>query len=81
MVHRTRWPLLKGYNDISNVQTTLGDISASFKILKNLEYKFLYSINQSNGTRDANIDGFIGGIPPVTGNGVGYILNAALLPR
>jgi iron complex outermembrane receptor protein len=70
--------IIKGYNDVSNVQTTLGDISASFKILKNLEYKFLYSINQSNGSRFANIDGFIGGIPPVTGNGVGYILNAAL---
>ncbi len=70
--------IIKGYNDVSNVQTTLGDISASFKILKNLEYKFLYSINQSNGNRNANIDGFIAGIPPVTGNGVGYILNAAL---
>jgi len=70
--------IIKGYNDVSNVQTTLGDISASFKLLKNLEYKFLYSINQSNGSRNANIDGFIQGIPPVTGNGVGYILNAAL---
>ncbi|HET7000079.1 MAG TPA: SusC/RagA family TonB-linked outer membrane protein [Puia sp.] len=70
--------VIRGYSDISNVQTTLGDISASFKIMKNLEYKFLYSINQSNGTRNANIDGFIQGIPPVTGNGVGYILNAAL---
>ena len=39
--------IIKGYNDISHVQTTLGDISASLKILKNLEYKFLYSINQS----------------------------------
>ena len=70
--------IIKGYNDISHVQTTLGDISASFKIFKNLEYKFLYSINQSDGDRNANIDGFIGGIPPVTGNGVGYILNASL---
>jgi TonB-dependent starch-binding outer membrane protein SusC len=70
--------IIKGYNDVSNVQTTLGDISASFKILKNLEYKFLYSINQSDGARNANIDGFIQGIPPVTGNGVGYILNASL---
>lgn len=70
--------IIRGYNDVSNVQTTLGDISASFKLMKNLEYKFLYSINQSNGSRNANIDGFIQGIPPVTGNGVGYILNAAL---
>ena len=70
--------VIKGYSDISNVQTTLGDITASFKILKNLEYKFLYSINQSDGVRNANIDGFIAGIPPVTGNGVGYILNASL---
>src|SRR5450432_48397 len=70
--------LIKGYNDISQVQTTLGDISASFKILPNLEYKFLYSVNQSNGSRNANIDGFIQGIPPISGNGVGIILSAAL---
>src|SRR5450432_374988 len=73
--------VIKGYNDISQVQTTLGDISASFKILKNLEYKFLYSINQSDGDRNTNIDGFIQGIPPVTGNGVGYILNAKLISQ
>src|SRR5450432_1948591 len=70
--------LIKGYNDISQVQTTLGDISASFKILKNLEYKFLYSVNQSDGTRNANVDGFIQGIPPITGNGVGVIQSAGL---
>jgi TonB-dependent starch-binding outer membrane protein SusC len=70
--------MLKGYNDVSNVQTTLGNISAAFKILPNLEYKFLYSVNQSNGTRNTNIDGFIAGIPPITGNGVGIIETAAL---
>ena len=70
--------MLKGYNDVSNVQTTLGNISAAFKILPNLEYKFLYSVNQSNGSRNANIDGFIQGIPPISGNGVGIILSAAL---
>jgi TonB-linked SusC/RagA family outer membrane protein len=70
--------MLKAYSDISEVNTVLGNISASFKILKNLEYKFLYSINQSNGTRAANIDGFVRGLAPIDGNGLGVVLNAAL---
>ncbi|HEY8734616.1 MAG TPA: TonB-dependent receptor, partial [Puia sp.] len=70
--------LLKAYNDVSQVNTTLGNISASFKIVKGLEYKFLYSINQSNGTRNASIDGFVRGLAPIDGNGLGVVQNAAL---
>jgi len=70
--------ILKAYSDISNVNTTLGNISASFKILPNLEYKFLYSINQSDGSRNASIDGFVRGLAPIDGNGLGSVQNASL---
>ncbi len=64
---------LKAYNDVADVNTVLGSISASYKILKNLEYKFLYSINESNGTRNTNVDGFVRGFNPIDGNGLGII--------
>ncbi|HVU58706.1 MAG TPA: SusC/RagA family TonB-linked outer membrane protein [Puia sp.] len=70
--------LLKAYNDQSLVNTFLGNISASYKILKNLEYKFLYSVNQSDGTRNTNVDGFIRGFAPIDGNGLGIISTAGL---
>ncbi len=56
----------------------MGSISASYKILKNLEYKFLYSINESNGTRNTNVDGFVRGFNPIDGNGLGVISDSGL---
>ncbi|HCL82749.1 MAG TPA: SusC/RagA family TonB-linked outer membrane protein [Chitinophagaceae bacterium] len=70
--------LLKAYNDVANVNTVLGNISASFKILDNLVYKFQYSINQSDGVRNTNIDGFVRGLNPIDGNGLGIISSAGL---
>ncbi len=70
--------LLKAYNDVANVNTTLGSITAGFKILKNLEYKFLYSINESDGTRATNIDGFVRGFNPLDGAGEGISSYAGL---
>ncbi len=70
--------LLKAYNDVTNTASTLGSISASFKILTNLEYKFLYSVNQSNGNRAANIDGWLPGRGSITGSGLGVLANADL---
>ncbi len=69
---------LKGYSDISNTNTYLGNISASYKILKNLQYKFLYAVNHSTGTRNTNIDGWLPGISPITGAGFGVVSNAIL---
>jgi TonB-dependent starch-binding outer membrane protein SusC len=69
---------LKAYNDVAEVNTVLGSISASFKILKNLEYKFLYSINESDGTRNTNVDGFVRGFNPIDGNGLGIISQSGL---
>ena len=64
---------LKAYNDIAQINTLLGSISADYKILKNLDYKFLYSINESNGTRNTNVDGFVRGFNPIDGSGIGII--------
>ncbi len=60
------------------MNTYLGDISASYKILDNLEYKFLYSINQSDGNRATNVDGFMPGLSPVSGAGLGINSYASL---
>ncbi len=69
---------LAGYSDIANTNTYLGNISASYKILKNLQYKFLYAVNHSTGTRNTNIDGWLPGISPITGAGFGVVSNAIL---
>jgi TonB-dependent starch-binding outer membrane protein SusC len=68
--------LLKAYNDIADVNTTLGSITAGYKILSNLQYKFMYSINESNGVRNMNLDGFARAVN--NGNGQGIIANAEL---
>ncbi|MBS1915058.1 MAG: SusC/RagA family TonB-linked outer membrane protein [Bacteroidetes bacterium] len=66
------------FSDVAQVNTYLGNISAAYKILDNLEYKFLYAINQSNGQRLTNIDGWIVGYPNVSGVGFGGVSSAAL---
>lgn len=70
--------LLKAYNDIAYVNTFLGNISATYKIINHLDYKFLYSVNQSDGTRNTNVDGFIRGFSPIDGSGLGIISGASL---
>jgi iron complex outermembrane receptor protein len=69
---------LAGVSDKAYVNTYLGNIGASYKILPGLEYKLVYSINQSDGTRYTNIDGFIPVIAPITGQGEGIISGASL---
>jgi len=70
--------LLKAYNDQALVNSFLGNISLGYKILNNLDYKLLYSVNQSDGTRNTNVDGFIRGFNPIDGNGIGIISTAGL---
>ena len=72
---------IAGYKDRAKVNTFLGFISADYKILNNLDYKFLYSINQSSGTRGTNVDGWIQGIPPISGAGLGIVSNAELISQ
>ncbi len=66
------------FNDNSSVNSVLGSISASYKILKNLEYKFLYGINHSTGFRKQSIDGWITGISGISGIGLAGVANADL---
>jgi iron complex outermembrane receptor protein len=61
----------KAYSDIARVNSLLGDISVSYKLLKNLDYKFLFAINNSTGERNTNIDGWLGGYNGISGLGVG----------
>jgi len=70
--------LLAAYSDNSNLNTFLGNISASYKLANNLSYKFLYAINHATGTRLTNIDGFIQGYSGLSGLGFGAISGAIL---
>jgi TonB-linked SusC/RagA family outer membrane protein len=70
--------LLTAYSDLSNLNTFLGNINASYKIAKNLSYKFLYAINHATGNRLTNIDGFIQGYSGLSGLGFGAISDATL---
>ena len=66
------------YNDVANVNVFLGNISASLKLVKGLEYKFLYAINHGSGSRAMSMDGWLSGIQPISGAGLGVLGNATL---
>lgn len=70
--------VIDGYSDIADVNVFLANISASVKILKNLEYKFLYALNHGAGKRKTNIDGWIDGINGVSGIGQAALSDASL---
>ncbi len=65
-------------SDVSNVSEFLGNISVAYKILNNLEYKFLYGINNGTGDRMVNIEGFLVGFPGLSGQGNAFIANNKL---
>lgn len=66
------------YSDLSNVYSFLGNISGAYKITDNLEYKLLFGINTGTGSREMNIEGWLQGIPGVSGLGSAQIANAKL---
>jgi len=68
----------ESYSDKSNVTELLAHISASYKILPNLTYKFLYGLNYGTGNRLFNLAGWIQGQNGVSGQGNAGILNARL---
>src|SRR4051812_18595290 len=70
--------LTQGISDIANVNTYLANISASYKILKSLEYKFLYAVNHSTGYRNTNLYGWLEGYSGLSGLGSGSIAHAVL---
>jgi len=70
--------LIGAVNDRAVTNTVLANISGSYKILPNLEYKLLYSINNSAGSRNTNYDGWLSGYSGISGLGLGVIQNAKL---
>ncbi len=66
------------YSDKSSVFSFLGNISAAYKITDNLEYKLLFGINSGIGNREQNTEGWLTGIPGVSGLGSAAIANARL---
>ncbi|MBL0356266.1 MAG: SusC/RagA family TonB-linked outer membrane protein [Chitinophagaceae bacterium] len=51
--------LQNAYDDKSKVTTVLASISPYIKIIKSLEYRFLYSINYATGNRRTSLQPFI----------------------
>ncbi len=70
--------LLSGFSDLAYVNSVLGDISASYKIMNNLEYRMVYAINNSTGDRYTNIYGFLQGYSGLSGSGAAAIGHAKL---
>jgi len=70
--------LLSAISDVASINTVLASISASYKILDNLEYKFLYAVNNSVGERKTNDYGFIQGYSGLSGLGYAAISQARL---
>jgi len=65
-------------SDIANSTNIVGSIAASYKILKNLEYKFVYGANHSVYGENYNVAGWLGGFNGISGQGYGAILNSVL---
>ncbi|HEX5651946.1 MAG TPA: SusC/RagA family TonB-linked outer membrane protein [Chitinophagaceae bacterium] len=63
--------LIDGISDLAKVNSFLGNISAGYKLLNNLEYKFLYAINHSTGERNTNLYGWLQGYASLSGLGYG----------
>lgn len=61
----------EAYDDISNISSILASIAPSYKFTDWLEYKLLFSINRSVGTRKAQVASFIN-LEQVVNRGVAY---------
>jgi TonB-dependent starch-binding outer membrane protein SusC len=70
--------VIDGYNDVADVNVFLGNISADLKLMKGLNYKFLYAINHGTGKRKTSIDGWVDAINGVSGIGVAALSDAFL---
>jgi len=70
--------LLDGYNDVAKINSVLGNVSAGYKLMDNLEYRFLYALNNSTGERNTNIYGFLQGYAGLSGQGFGAISSQRL---
>jgi TonB-dependent starch-binding outer membrane protein SusC len=68
--------LSDAYSDESGVNQFLGMVSAGYKIIEGLDYKFLYGVNHGAGDRNINIEGFLVGFPGLSGQGNAIIANS-----
>lgn len=69
---------IDAFSDVADVNVFLANVSATVKIVKGLEYKFLYAVNHGTGTRKTNIDGWLAGVQGISGSGFGAISMSAL---
>ena len=70
--------IIDAYDDRTSVAAYLAHISAAFKILPNLEYKYLFGINYENGSRKLNEEGWLPGYPGLSGQGNAAVANDVL---
>ena len=70
--------IIDAYDDRTSVSAFLANISAAYKILPNLSYKFLFGINYENGGRKINEEGWLPGFPGLSGLGNAAIANDVL---
>ncbi|HEY0432650.1 MAG TPA: SusC/RagA family TonB-linked outer membrane protein [Chitinophagaceae bacterium] len=70
--------LTEGVSDQANVNTILANVSAGYKIISGLEYRFMYAINHSSGYRNTNEYGWLQGYAGLSGQGQAAISNAVL---
>lgn len=68
----------EAYDDFFRLNAFLGNISAAYKLLPNLEYKLLYGINHQAGHREQNIYGWLQGFSGLSGVGAAAIGEQAL---
>ncbi|HEY6954033.1 MAG TPA: SusC/RagA family TonB-linked outer membrane protein, partial [Flavisolibacter sp.] len=70
--------LLDGVSDVAGVNGIIGNMSATVKILNNLDYKFLFAVENQTGERNTNLYGFLQGYSGLSGSGFGAISSARL---
>ena len=65
---------LEYFSDKANLNTVIASISPSYKITKELEYKFIYSANRQVGTRRGQINRLLNS-QGIEGRGVAFVNN------
>jgi TonB-linked SusC/RagA family outer membrane protein len=70
--------VINSFNDQANVNVFLANISATFTIIKGLDYKFLFAVNHGTGLRNTSFEGWVNGVQNVSGIGFAAISTAAL---
>jgi iron complex outermembrane receptor protein len=62
------------FNDKANLNTVIASISPSYRITKELEYKFIYSANRQVGTRRGQVNRLLNA-QGIEGRGVAFVSN------